>query len=129
MDIEGRERRFVPLLKESAHGKVSILSGDGKGLLDHISREPSEHGHKGLVVGSLFVDLMGMSIIHGGDIQVVVLWVRCRGTREVKGLSMLCVDHDTGIDDMLGGVPAIKDIMVLYHNSLVVITKLIKCRV
>jgi len=41
---------------------VSILSGHSKSLLDHISREPSEHGDKGLVVGNPFVDLVCMGI-------------------------------------------------------------------
>ncbi len=109
--------------------KASILSGHSKGLLNHISREPSEHGPKGLVVANPFVNLMGMSVIHGGyDIQVRVLWARCRGTREVKHLSIVCMDHDAGIDNMLRGVPAVKDIMVLYCYSLVVITILMKHR-
>jgi len=64
--IESGERRFIPLLKESAHGKVSVLSGHSKGLLDHISREPSKHGHKGPVVMCLLVDLMGLRLICGG---------------------------------------------------------------
>jgi len=38
------------------------------------------------------------------------------------------MDHDTGINDVLEGVPTIQNIMALHDNSLVVITKLIKCR-
>jgi len=41
---------------------------------------------------------------------------------------MVGVDHDTGINDVLGGVPTVQDIMALHDNSLVVVTKLIKCR-
>ena len=83
VDVKSGKRRFVPLLEESAHGMASILSGHGKGLLDHISREPTEHGHKGLVVRNPFVDLIGMRFVHGGQ-DVKVLWIGCRGTREVK---------------------------------------------
>jgi len=46
----------------------------------------------------------------------------------VKGLSLVGVDHDASIDDVLGGVLAVQDIMALHDNSLVVVTKLIKCR-
>ena len=60
MDIKSRKRGFIVLLEESAHGKASILSGHSKGLLDHISRKPSKHGHKSLVVRGSFVDFMGM---------------------------------------------------------------------
>jgi len=64
--IESGERRFIPLLKESAHGKASLLSGHSEGLLDHVSREPSKHGHKGPVVMCPLVDLMGLRLICGG---------------------------------------------------------------
>jgi len=52
VDIQSRERGFVPLFEEGAHGESSILSGDHKGLLDHIGRKPSKHGHECLVVGA-----------------------------------------------------------------------------
>ena len=66
MDIEGGERRFIPFLKESAHGKASVLCGHSEGLLDHDSWEPSKHGHKGLIIRCLLVDLMCLGLIEGG---------------------------------------------------------------
>ena len=52
VDIKSGKSGFVPLLEEGAHGKASILSGHGKGLLDHISWKPSKHGHECMVVGT-----------------------------------------------------------------------------
>jgi len=46
VDIESGKRRFVPLFKEVAHGKLSILSCHFKSLLDNISRKPSTHRQK-----------------------------------------------------------------------------------
>jgi len=36
------------------------------------------------------------------------------------------VDHDTGINDVFGGIPTMQDIMTLHNNSIVVIPILIK---
>ncbi len=47
---------------------------------------------------------------------------------EVMQPSVVCVNHDTGINDVLGGVPTVQDFMALHNYSLVVVTKLIKCR-
>jgi len=67
VDIQSGERRFVPLFKEGAHRKSSILSCYFKSLLDDISRKPSKHGQKCLVVRSVFVDLMGMRLIQSRE--------------------------------------------------------------
>ena len=72
---------------------------------------------------------MGMRFIHGGqDVQGRILRIGCRWTGEVEQLSMVCVNHDTGINDMLGGAPTVQDVMALHDHSLVVVTKLIKGR-
>ncbi len=98
---------FVLLLEKGAYGESSILNDDLKGLLDHISRKPSKHGYECLVVGGLLVNLMGMRLILGGqDIQGRILR-RCRWMGEVEQLSVVCVKHDAGINDMLGGVPTV----------------------
>jgi len=90
---------------------------------------PSKHGHEGLIVWCSLSDLMGLGPICGGqDVQFGFLGVRCRGTREVEHLRMIEMDHGASIDNVLGSVPVVKNIMVLDDDSLVVIPKLIKCR-
>jgi len=55
VNIKSRKWGLIPLLKESGHREVGILSGFSKGLLDHIGREPSEHGLESLIVRSMSI--------------------------------------------------------------------------
>jgi len=70
VNIQSGKKRFVLLFKEGVHRKSSILSSHLKSLLDNISRKPSKHRQKCLVVRSMLVDLMDMRLIQGRqDIQ------------------------------------------------------------
>jgi len=67
---------------------------------------------------------MGMRFIHGGqDIQVRI---RGRHLGLVKGVCMVSVDRGACINDMLGSIPTVENIMTLHNHPLFVVTKLIE---